>query len=442
MNFFSLRHERPLTDRLGFIEDNHPLYHYFLSFLVGIISSFATICFIKFYELLTRFIYQSHSFDFIQIVQANPFWYMLLILTGGGLLIGLLIYYFIPYHGHGHGFPNLLYSYRHFEPIQVKEGLGATLSSSLSLAVGASVGREMPGIFFSSAATTWLCKALKIHGHTLRVLVAAAIGTSLATSLHSSFVGFFFIMEVISYSLTAMDLLPITLAIFTGVFIREFFPEVLPPIILEMQIPNSGINFFNFILLGLLCGLIGYCLIKSLYFTIKASNESHLPKWIWPMLGGLALSLISLYAPGVLGLGFTDMGLMLQNNPPFWPILILAIFKYLAILFSLGFGFSGGIFTPSIFFGLCIGTLYVNVLSFIFPNWNLSHGMYALMGAAALSGVIMGAPITMTFLTFEITRDLFLTVNVFIVVFFAQVFIKSINGKSFFQNQYLYLYDR
>lgn len=441
MNFLSLKHRKPLRDTLGFIEESHPLYHYLLAFVVGILSSFTTIGFIKFYEFLTRFVYHSSTSNFLKIAQSTSFWYFLVILTAGGLLIGLFIYYFIPYHGHGHGFPHLLYSYRHLEPIEVKEGLGATFATSLSLAAGASVGREMPAIFFSSAATTWLCQLLKIKGHTLRVLIAAAVGTSLATSLHSSFVGFFFIMEVISYSLTAIDLLPITLAIFTGVFIREFFPEVFPPALLEIHIPNSGLDFFNFVLLGIICGILGYAVTRSLFYTIKASSESHLPKWIWPMFGGLALSLISLYEPGALGLGFEEMGVMLQHQPTFWPIFLLAVFKYLAILFSLGFGFSGGVFTPSIFWGLCLGTLYVNVLSSIFPSWSLSHGMFALMGAAAFAGVVLGAPITMTFLAFEITRDLFLTINVFIVVFVAQIFIKAIKGKSFFQSQYLYLYD-
>lgn len=442
MRLSLLNNKTPLKDHLGFITENKPLYHYLLAFVVGIISSFATIGFIKLYQLITHFIYHSETSNFAEIAQFTSIGYFFIIFCLGGLLIGLFIYYFIPYHGHGHGFPHLLYCYRHFKPVEVSEGLSATVANSLSLGLGASVGREMPGIFLSSSITTWLCRLLKVHAHTLRVMIAAAVGTSLATSLHSSFVGFFFIMEVISYSLTAIDLLPITLAIFTGVFIRDFFPEILPPFSLNIRIFDSGINLLPFILLGILCGLFAFLLIKTLSFTIKASSNSRLPKWSWPLLGGLGLSLIAIRFPDALGLGFSDMGLMLETSLPIYPLLFLAIAKFLAIIFSLGFGFSGGIFTPSVFWGMCLGSLYVAILSAIFPHASLSPGMYALMGAAAFTSVVIGAPITMTFFAFELTGNLQICVNTFIVVFFAQLVMKAFGFKSFFQNQYTYLYNR
>lgn len=442
MTFFSLKHKKPLTDHLGFIKDNKPLYHYVLAFIVGLLSAFATIGFIKLYELITRFIYFSPSANFLEVAQTTPGWYFYVVFGLGGLLVGLFIYYFIPYHGHGHGFPNLLYCYRHFRPIEYSEGLGTTLTNSLSLGLGASVGREMPAIFLSSSLTTWLCKVLKVHAHTLRVMIAAAVGTSLATSLHSSFVGFFFIMEVISYSLTALDLLPITLAIFTGVFIREFFTHILPPFSINLLIPNSGIHVPSFVLLGLFCGLMALVFTATLTQTIKITNQSSLPKWLWPFIGGLGLATAAQFIPESLGLGFTEMGLMLEGALPLWPVLILSCAKFITILISLGFGFSGGIFTPAIFWGLTLGSIFASVMVLIFPHSSISFGMYALMASAAFTSVVIGAPITMTFFAYELTSSLEICVNTFIVVFCAQLVMKSFGFKSFFQSQYTYLYDR
>ena len=164
-------------------------------------------------------------------------------------------------------------------------------------------------------------------------MLASAIAASLATSLHSTFVGIFFAIEIISFSLTALDLLPITVAVFTGVFIREYFYKLLPPIILNLNIPNPGVHILNFIILGVFCGCMAYLYLKSLTITIQSSFNSRIPKWLWPMLGGLGLSLLCIHYPEALSLGFWNMGQMLDEAPNFLYLLFLTLAKFLAILF-------------------------------------------------------------------------------------------------------------
>ncbi len=441
MALFSLKRGDHPTDHLGFIKESRPLYLYLLAFLVGIISSFATIGFIKLYKLLTRFIYNTPTTDFIEIAQTTPLWHFFVILIVGGALVGLIIFYFIPYYGHGQGFPHLLYAYRHMGYITPTEGISSTVSASLSLAAGAAVGREMPAIFFSASVTSWLCRLLHIKGHHLRVLIAAAIGTSLATSLHSSFVGIFFVIELVSFSLTTLDLLPITLAIFTGVFIREYFIHIPPDLALKFAPYHPSVPILNLFILGLVCGLLAYLFLKTLSFTIRSSSNSRLPKWMWPMLGGLGLALLAIRYPSALGLGFMEMALLTELSSSFVPTLFLLMAKYLAILFSVGFGFSGGILTPSLFLGLTIGALYAAALLAIFPHYGISHEMLVIAAAAAFTSVVLGAPITMTMLAFEATHNIEITLNVFIVVFFAQITMKLLNLNSFFHTQYKFLYD-
>ncbi len=441
MALFSLKQQEHPKDHLGFIQDKRPYYLYFLAFIVGIISSFATIGFIKFYKLLTRFIYNTPSTDFAEIAQTTPLWYFFIILMVAGALVGLIIYYFIPYYGHGQGFPHLLYSYRHMSYITPTEGISSTVSATLSLAAGASVGREMPSIFFSAALTSWLCRILHVQGHQLRVLVAAAIGTSLATSLHSSFVGIFFVIELVSFSLTALDLLPITVAIFTGVAIREYFTRVSPYLYLKFAPFHPSVPILNLFILGFGCGLLAYLFLKTLSFTVRSSYKSLFPKWMWPMIGGAGLALLTIRYPNVLGLGFIEMALLAELSSSLVPTLFLLLAKYLAVLFSVGFGFSGGVLTPSLFLGLTIGALYAAVLRSIFPHYLISHEMLVIAASAAFTSVVLGAPITMTMLAFEATRNIDMTLNVFIVVFVAQVTMKLLNLNSFFHAQYKFLYD-
>lgn len=442
MTLFTLKHEKKLEDHLGFIEESHPFGIYSLSIVVGILASLSTIGFVKFYEFLSKFIYFSSTADFVQIAKITPLWYYAIILIVGGLLIGLLIYHFTPYHGHGQGFPYLLYSYRHNSYITVREGIFSSLASALSLGIGAMVGREMPAIFFTCAVTSWLCQVFHLKGHTFRILIAAAIGTSLATSLHSCFVGIFFVIEIISFSLTALDLLPIAVAIFTGVLVREYFTQLLPPITLNFEIAHSEIQLLNFIILGVICGLLAYFFIKTLTITIKSTFMSKIPNYFWPMIGGIGLTLIAIRYPEALGLGFWDINLLAQNTHNFYPLLMILIAKYAAVIFSLGFGFSGGVFTPAAFWGLCIGSLFAITCTTLFPHSSLSIPTYTLAGAAAFTGAVLGAPVTMTLFAFEVTHNIEATLNIFIVTFVAQLVMKCLHAKSFFQTQYTFLFDR
>lgn len=442
MSIFTAFNRAKFKDHLGFIHEANPFRIYLLAFIVGTISTFATIGFIKFYQLLIRFFYFSPTTDFKEIATFTPIWYFFIFLMGGGLLIGLFIYFFIPAHGHGHGTPHALYAYRHYSYISPQDGLSSTLATSLSLGVGASVGREFPAAFFSSTLTSILCQIFRLKGHTFRVLLACAIAASLATSLHSSFVGIFFVIEIVSFSLTALDLLPIALAVFISVFIRDYVHHLLAPDVFNMTLPYPGIQILPLIILGLLCGILAFLYIKSLSITAQSSFQSRIPKWLWPMLGGLGLSLIAIQYPEALGLGFLDMALMIEEMPNFAYLLFLCLAKFLAVIFSLGFGFSGGIFTPTVFLGIAFGALFSSVLMHIQPHDAIGHGMYAFAGAAAFAAVVLGAPLTMTVLIFEITRDIHFTLNIFIVVFVAMLFMRATRLKSFFETQYTFLFDR
>ena len=83
MALFSQLNRSKFKDRLGFIHEAHPFQIYFWALIVGIISSFATIGFIKFYELLIRFFYFSPTTNFTEIATFIPLWVLLCHLSRG-----------------------------------------------------------------------------------------------------------------------------------------------------------------------------------------------------------------------------------------------------------------------------------------------------------------------------------------------------------------------
>ncbi len=434
--------EFALKDRLGFFTETHPFRLYIVSILVGLISAFAAVGFIRFYLFLRKLIYLTKTSNFLTISQDTSMWYFFLIFIVGGALIGLFVYYALPYHGRGHGMPHLLYVFRKQEHIPVSEGIGSSIASSASIAMGASVGREAPLMFLAGSITSWACKIFKFDGHYYRILFCAAVATAFATSIHSTFVAIFFVLEVLAFSLTAVDLIPIALALFSGTIVREFSPNILPPVFLKYLVAGNVDHILYYVVLGILCGFLALIFVQSLKFTVAAHLNSKLPKWLWPAIGGLALSFLAIYAPTTMGLSFEilhDPSSLL--SPSLKVIVLFIILKFLATYLSVGFGFSGGIITPVFIIGLFFGILYAITLSALFPGASFTYSAYAVAATAALTGATIGAPLALTMATFELTRNMPLTVNVFAGVVVAQLIMKFFKVGSFYQTQYTVVYQ-
>ncbi|MCH9632406.1 MAG: Voltage-gated ClC-type chloride channel ClcB [Chlamydiae bacterium] len=429
-------------DDTGFFTETHPFRLYLVSALVGIVSAFSTVGFIKLYALLRKVIYFSKNSNFIQISYDVPAWYFFLIFIGGGTLISLLIYYLLPNTSTRLGMPHLLFNFRKQRTISVVEGLGSSAASCLSIGMGASVGREAPLMFLAGSITSWFCKILKFNGHYYRILLCAAIATAFSTSLHSTFVAIFFVLEVVSFSLAAVDLVPIAIAIFSGTIVREFFPDILPPIFLNYSATSDVHHIIYFAVLGLLCGFLAFGFVQSMKFTVSAHINSKLPSWIWPSVGGVALSLIAIYAPAAMGLSFD----IVQSSehiltPSLKFVILFIIFKILATYFSVGFGFSGGVISPVFVVGIFLGVLYALGLEAIFPQTSFDYSIYALGATTAFTSAVIGAPLALTIASFELTHSMPLTLNIFIAVVIAQLVMKFLKTGSFYQTQYTLLYD-
>src|SRR5690606_7282443 len=87
-------------------------------------------------------------------------------------------------------------------------------------------------------------------------------------------------------------------------------------------------------------------------------------------------------------------------------LLALTAGKIVATTVSLGGGFVGGMFAPSLFVGAAFGAAFGRVVNDVFPAaLSASPAAYAIVGmAAAMTGVIR-APITSVLLLFELTGD-------------------------------------
>jgi CIC family chloride channel protein len=152
------------------------------------------------------------------------------------------------------------------------------------------------------------------------------------------------------------------------------------------------------------------------------------------MIAGLAIGLLALQIPDILGVGDQVMRDMLDSGSnSALDISILLLAKISAAALCLGFGFVGGVFSPSLLIGMLLGSLFGLGIEQLFPYANIP--MYAICGMAAVTSPVIGAPLTTILIVFELTHSYDLTTAVMVSVVFSNVVSYRLFGRSLFDFQ-------
>jgi CIC family chloride channel protein len=131
-----------------------------------------------------------------------------------------------------------------------------------------------------------------------------------------------------------------------------------------------------------------------------------LPRWIKPAIAGLVVGIVGVFLPQLFGVGYETIGAILNGQvTAFWLLAALMLAKLMLTPISIGGGFQGGVFAPSLFIGASLGALYADGLAAVFPGLNLTPGAFAMVGMAAVLAGAVHAPLTAVILLFEMTND-------------------------------------
>src|SRR5699024_8379716 len=165
----------------------------------------------------------------------------------------------------------------------------------------------------------------------------------------------------------------------------------------------SGIPFY--ILLGIICG-VAAVFFKNAFYWVEDRLESIPVDNMWiAAIGGLGLGIIGFFFPIVLGVGYDTITNILNGNFGLQLLLIIMVFKALALMVSLGSKTSGGLLAPMFMSGAALGGVYAIAWNAILPGMALSTGAYALVAMAAIFGTASRSTFALIIFAFEITQD-------------------------------------
>ncbi len=333
-------------------------------------------------------------------------WLVVLIPALGGLVVGILVTRFVGHERH-HGVAGIIEAVAlaggrlRYRRIPLK-----ALASAISIGVGASVGPEDPSVQIGSGLGSMLGQRLRLSDERVRVLVAAGTAGGIATAFNAPLAGVFFALEIVLGEFSIASFGVVVLAAVVASAITQAMVGLFPAFPIPLYALSSPLELPLYFGLGLVAALVAVFYIFSIYYFQDNLSRLPLPAWLKPALIGLGLGLVARWYPQILGEGYGTVAEILRGgDPAVMLLLLLVVLKILATALSLGAGFVGGVFAPSLFLGAALGGAYGQVVAALMPGLAIEPSAYALVGMGAVLAGAVRAPITAILLLFELTND-------------------------------------
>lgn len=394
--------------------------------LVGLAAGLGGALLIELLRAVQHLAWSYHSGDFLDAVKRTSSTRRVLVLLIGGIVAG----------GGALGIARL------GSPGEVSEALwlrGARLPllssiaraihSILVVALGASLGREAAPQLTGAAAASALSDWAKLPEWQRRLLVACGAGAGMAAVYNVPLGGALFALEVLLGTLT----LPLVLPALATSLVATAVAWIALPARPTYSIPTYPIHASE-VLFALLVGPIAG-LAALLYIRMIARAHAMRPAgWLRlgaPILVFTALGATAIAYPELLGNGKGVVQLSLVGGIGAGLLAVLLLLKPIATAACLGSGTPGGLFTPTLAFGVLLGGLLGHGWSEIWPGAPL--GAYAIIGGAAVLAACMQGPLAAVVLLLELTHHAdALMVPVLLAVVEATVFTRILGVPSIY----------
>ncbi len=306
----------------------------------------------------------------------------------------------------GHGVPEVIYAVsRYGGLLRFRSSFSRLISSFLTIGSGGSAGPEAPVVMSGSSIGSNIAKMLGLNDRQRITLVGCGTSGAIAAIFNAPIAGLIFAAEVILGEWKFVNIIPIAIAAVAG---AEVSKAIVPEQVLFNHEPFRLGIIDSSACLGLALGtaLVSVVFTKIMRQSGYLAKSTNLPVWCRAAIGGSIVGLISMKFPVVLGEGYADIQSMISDTFSMGLILTGAalVAKIVATSATLGWGGSGGIFAPCLLIGSLTGTMFHQVLVYLFPETGFAgSGAYALLGMTGLISGVMQAPLTGIFLIVEIT---------------------------------------
>jgi CIC family chloride channel protein len=278
-------------------------------------------------------------------------------------------------------------------------------SALFTVASGGSIGREGPVVALSAMLASGLGRWLQLPATRLRLLVACGAAAGIASVNNAPIAGALFVAEIILGSLAMESLGPLVFSsVIATLTVHNLWSGKPLYIVPPFQL-NSNWEMIPHTLLGLACGFLAPWYLRFLQGSERLFTGMGVPILARLALGGLVVGALSIVSPDVCGNGYSAIDSLLHGDLVWCGVLLLLVLKLVATAATFGSGAVGGVFTPTIFVGACMGYLLGGGLAFCLPWAHINPYSFVLVGMGAFLAAATQAPLMSILVLFELTLD-------------------------------------
>jgi chloride channel protein, CIC family len=333
------------------------------------------------------------------VTGAHTLWLIPVSTTLGGLLAGLLVYSLAP-EAEGHGTDAAVNAFHNLRGvIRTRVPFIKMVASAITIGSGGSAGREGLTALISAGIGCIYARKRGYSDKETRLLLLVGMAAGLSAIFRSPIGTAIFAIEVL-YSETEFEsgaLVFTMLGSIVAYAINGFFVGFRPLFEVPAKLtPVSAGDYGWYIVLGIACGVVATILPMALYGVRDLFKSIPCPPHFKPAIAGLAVGLVAVALPPVLGGGYGWIQAAINGRIPATLLLFLAFAKILTFALTIGSGGSGGVFAPSLFTGAMIG-------GFLSPILHQPPAAFAVVGMAAVFGAAARVPIATLLMVTEMT---------------------------------------
>ncbi|MGH8306956.1 MAG: chloride channel protein [Gammaproteobacteria bacterium] len=354
----------------------------------------------------TILVAEAHTMSAAPKPFTHLYWWVPISTTLGGLVAGALIYGLAP-ETEGHGTDATLKAFhRNNGRMRMRVPFVKTVVSAITIGSGGSGGREGPTAQIASGAGAIVGQLFKLPDDERRTVILIGMAAGLSAIFKSPLGTAIFAVEIL-YSRMAFEgsaLIYTLISASVAYAITGAFSGYTPLFLLPAS--NSVVQPLDlvwFALLGILAGALG-ALLPAVYYRIRDWFAGlGIPNYFKPAIGGLAVGLIGIVLPPIIGGGYGYMQFVLQGGSGLvvWVLLLLTFGKILTLSLTVGSGGSGGMFGPTLYVGSMLGATFAALLHIF--HVNIDSSWLAVVGMAAVFAGGARVPIASMVMVIEMT---------------------------------------
>jgi len=314
--------------------------------------------------------------------------------------------------------------------LSVRRSLGTSVISEIVIGLGASLGREAAPKLMGGLSGGLLGRRLGLSAAQQRLLIACGGGAGLAAVYNVPLGGAFFTAEILCGSVSVATMLPALACCGIATVTAWVY---LPNRATYLDVPGYHVSAAVLVwalLAGPLIGMAAAAYIRLIGW-LSHRRVTGVASLLAPLVAFGALGVLGIGYPQLFGNGKDMAHDVFLGGGGLGLLLALAALKPAVTALCLASGASGGLFTPVMSTGAVLGGGLGLLWSELWPGTPV--GAYAMVGAAAMIGCAMQAPITGLALVLELTHSGFaLMTPMIIATVTATVVVRYLDGYSIY----------